>query len=210
MANPSHSTASPEPRNPQDDAQLDSRVRGNDSEAKGNDGGGENPEETFRNPQSVIPADAGIHDNGGLDARLHGHDCGEGNPDQQLDRRTLLTGAAAAAAAAGAAGAGLATAGMPGLDPVVAVYRRLLKLQADPLNEDCDEDDPAYMRLCYAIDDADDALVLTRATSTDGVRAKFARLAYLHHGGPERAIRDCELAHSIIADFAHLLARRAL
>ncbi|MCG8506807.1 MAG: hypothetical protein MI755_19535, partial [Sphingomonadales bacterium] len=122
---------------------------------------------------------------------------------------TLLAGAAAVAAA-GAAGAGLATAAMPGLDPVVAVYRRLLKLQADPLNDYCDEDDPAYMRLCYAIDDADDALVLTRATSTDGVRVKFARLAYLHHGGPERAIRDCELAHSIIADFAHLLARRAL
>ena len=136
------------------------------------------------------------------------------NPQNALDRRTLLTGAAAVAAAgtcaAGAAGAGLATAGMPGLDPVVAVYRRLLKLQADPLNDYCDEDDPAYMRLCYAIDDADDALVLTRATSTDGVRVKFARLAYLHHGGPERALRDCELAHSIIADFAHILTRRAL
>ena len=172
MANPSHSTASPDPRNPQPDAQLDSRGRGNDSEVNGNDGGG-------------------------------------GNPQEALDRRTLLTGAAAVAAA-GAAGAGLATAGMPGLDPVVAVYRRLLKLQDDPLNQYCDEDDPAYMRLCYAIDDADDALVLTRATSTDGIRAKFARLAYLHHGGPERALRDCELAHSIIADFAHLLARRAL
>ena len=171
MANPSHSTASPDPRNPQDDGQLDSRGRGNDSGANGNDGGG-------------------------------------GNPQEALDRRTLLTGAAAAAA--GAAGAGLATAGMPGLDPVVAVYRRLLKLQADPLNDYCDEDDPAYMRLCYAIDDADDALVLTRATSTAGVRVKFARLADLHHGGPERAIRDCELAHSIIADFAHLLARRPL
>ena len=137
------------------------------------------------------------------------------SPNGILDRRTLLTGSAAltgaaAVAAAGAAGAGLATAGMPGLDPVVAVYRRLLELQADPLNDYCDEDDPAYMRLCYAIDDADDALVLTRATSTDGIRVKFARLAYLHHGGPERAIRDCELAHSIIADFAHLLARRAL
>ena len=172
MANPSHSIPAPDPRNSQDDAQLDSRVRGNDSEVNGNGGGG-------------------------------------GNPQEALDRRTLLTGAAAAAAA-GAAGAGLATGAMPGLDPVVAVYRRLLKLQADPLNDYCDEDDPAYMRLCYAIDDADDALVLTRATSTDGVRVKFARLAYLHHGGPERALRDCELAHSIIADFAHLLARRPL
>ncbi|MCG8504934.1 MAG: twin-arginine translocation signal domain-containing protein, partial [Sphingomonadales bacterium] len=100
MANPSHSTASPDPRTPQDDAQPDSRGRGNDSEANGNDGGG-------------------------------------GNPQEALDRRTLLTGAAAAAAAAGA---GLATAGMPGLDPVVAVYRGLLKLQADPLNDYCDED----------------------------------------------------------------------
>ena len=175
MANPSHSTASPDPRNP----------------------------DKSRNPQSVTPAKAGAHVEAGLDSRLRGND-GEG-----LNRRTLLTGAAAAAAA-GAAGAGLATAAMPGLDPVVAVYRRILKLQADPLNDYCDEDDPAYRRLCYAIDDADDALVLTRATSTDGVRVKFARLAYLHHGGPERAIRDCELAHSIIADFAHLLARRAL
>ncbi|MCG8507446.1 MAG: hypothetical protein MI755_22775, partial [Sphingomonadales bacterium] len=86
---------------------------------------------------------------------MNGNGGGGGNPQEALDRRTLLTGAAAAAAA-GAAGAGLATGAMPGLDPVVAVYRRLLKLQADPLNEDCDEDDPAYMRLCYAIDDADD------------------------------------------------------
>ena len=196
MANPSHSTAPPDPRNP--DTSLDS--------------------------QPVTPAKAGVHVDAQLDSGLrrndggvnendgeaNGNDGGGGNPQEALDRRTLLTGAAAAAAAAGAAGAGLATAGMPGLDPVVAVYRRLLKLQADPLNDYCDEDDPAYMRLCYAIDDADDALVLTRATSTDGVRVKFARLAYLHHGGPERAIRDCELAHSIIADFAHLLARRAL
>ena len=196
MANPSHSTASPDPRNP----------------------------DTSLNSQPVTPAKAGVHVDAGLDSGLrrndsgvngndsevNGNDGGGENPQEALDRRTLLTGAAAAAAAAGAAGAGLATAGMPGLDPAVAVYRRLLKLQADPLNDYCDEDDPAYMRLCYAIDDADDALVLTRATSTDGVRVKFARLAYLHHGGPERAIRDCELAHSIIADFAHLLARRAL
>ena len=195
MANPSHSTASPDPRNP----------------------------DTSLNSQPVTPAKAGVHVDAGLDSgfrrndgevngndsEVKGNDGGGGDPQNALDRRTLLTGAAAAAAA-GAAGAGLATAGMPGLDPVVAVYRRLLKLQADPLNDYCDEDDPAYMRLCYAIDDADDALVLTRATSTDGVRVKFARLAYLHHGGPERAIRDCELAHSIIADFAHLLARRAL
>ena len=197
MANPSHSTASPDPRNP----------------------------DTSLNSQPVTPAKAGVHVDTGLDSgfrrndgevngngndsEVKGNDGGGGNPQDALDRRTLLTGAVAAAAGA-AAGAGLATAGMPGLDPVVAVYRRLLKLQADPLNDYCDEDDPAYMRLCYAIDDADDALVLTRATSTDGVRVKFARLAYLHHGGPERAIRDCELAHSIIADFAHLLARRAL
>ena len=196
MANPSHSTASPEPRNP----------------------------DTSLNSQPVTPAKAGVHVDAGLDSGLRrndggvngndsevkGNDGGGGNPQEALDRRTLLTGAAAAAAAVGAAGAGLATAGMPGLDPVVAVYRRLLELQADPLNDYCDEDDPAYMRLCYAIDDADDALVLTRATSTDGVRVKFARLAYLHHGGPERAIRDCELAHSIIADFAHILTRRPL
>ena len=189
MANPSHSTASPDPRNP----------------------------DTSLNSQPVTPAKAGVHVDAGLDSGLrrndsgaNGNDGGGENPQDALDRRTLLTGAAAAAAAAGAAGAGLATGAMPGLDPVVAVYRRLLKLQADPLNQYCDEDDPAYRRLCYAIDDADDALVLTRATSTDGVRVKFARLAYLHHGGPERAIRDCELAHSIIADFAHLLARRAL
>ena len=194
MANPSHSTASPDPRNP----------------------------DTSLNSQPVTPAKAGVHVDAGLDSGLrrndggvngndseaNGNDGGE-NPQEALDRRTLLTGAAAVAAA-GAAGAGLATAGMPGLDPVVAVYRRVLRLQDDPLNQYCDEDNPAYMRLCYAIDDADDALVLTRATSTDGVRVKFARLAYLHHGGPERALRDCELAHSIIADFAHLLARRAL
>ena len=173
MANPSHSTASPDPRNPE---QTSNSVR----------------------PEPV----EGPSGRSGFD---------ELSPNGILDRRTLLTGAAVAAAAAGAAaGAGLATAGMPGLDPVVAVYRRLLKLQDDPLNQYCDEDDPAYMRLCYAIDDADDALVLTRATSTDSIRAKFARLAYLHHGDPERALRDCELAHSIIADFAHTLTRRPL
>ena len=53
---------------------------------------------------------------------MNGNDGGGGDPQNALDRRTLLTGAAAAAAA-GAAGAGLATAAMPGLDPVVAVYR---------------------------------------------------------------------------------------
>ena len=61
------------------------------------------------------------------------------------------------------------------------------------------------MSLCYAIEDADNALVATRATSTEGVRAKFARLAYLHHGDPERDVGDYKLATSIIADFDHLL-----
>ena len=62
MANPSHSTASPDPRNPDTslnsqpvtpakagvhvDAGLDSGLRRNDGGANGNDGGGGNPEQT--------------------------------------------------------------------------------------------------------------------------------------------------------------------
>ena len=74
MANPSHSTASPDPRNSQDDAQLESRVRGND-------GGGENPEQTSN---SVRPEPVE-----GPDGRS-GFD--ELSPNGILDRRTLLTG----------------------------------------------------------------------------------------------------------------------
>ena len=87
MANPSHSTASPDPRNPQDDGQLDSRGRGNDSEANGNDGGGGNPEQTSN---SVRPEALSLSKGEGPDGRL-GFDTL--SPNGILDRRTLLTGA---------------------------------------------------------------------------------------------------------------------
>ena len=91
MANPSHSTASPDPRNPQDDGQLDSRGRGNDSEANGNDGGGGNPEQTSNSvrPEPVEGPDG----RSGFDIRLRQGYGGQAlSPNGILDRRTLLRG----------------------------------------------------------------------------------------------------------------------
>ena len=116
MANPSHSTASPDPRNPE---RTSNSVRPEVlSLSKGEGPNG-------RSDPSTPPA-ASLRT--GFDKL---------SPNGILDRRTLLTGsaaltgAAAAAAAGAAAGAGLATAAMPGQDPVVAIYRRVLKLQTD-------------------------------------------------------------------------------
>ncbi|MCG8505879.1 MAG: hypothetical protein MI755_14845, partial [Sphingomonadales bacterium] len=78
MANPSHSTASPDPRNPQDDAQLDSRVRGNDSR-------GGNPEQTSN---SVRPEVLSLSKGEGPNGRS-GFD--ELSPNGILNCRTLLT-----------------------------------------------------------------------------------------------------------------------
>ena len=84
MANPSHSTASPDPRNPQDDAQLDSRGRGND-------GGGGNPEQTSNSvrPEPVEGPDG----RSGFDILLRQGYGGQAlSPNGILDRRTLLRG----------------------------------------------------------------------------------------------------------------------
>ena len=54
MANPSHSTASPDPRNP----------------------------DTSLNSQPVTPAKAGVHVDAGLDSGLRRNDSGGGNPEQ--------------------------------------------------------------------------------------------------------------------------------
>ena len=84
MANPSHSTASPDPRNPQPDARLDSRVRGND-------GGGGSPEETSNSvrPEPVEGPDG----RSGFDILLRQGYGGQAlSPNGILDRRTLLTG----------------------------------------------------------------------------------------------------------------------
>ena len=114
MANPSHSIASPDPRNPDTsldsqpvtpakagvhvDAQLDSghslsratpqaASKGrNDGGANGNDGGGGNPEETSN---SVRPEVLSLSKGEGPDGRP-GFD--ELSPNGILNRRSLLTG----------------------------------------------------------------------------------------------------------------------
>ena len=102
MANPSHSTASPDPRNPDTslnsqpvtpakagvhvDAGLDSGLRRNDGGANGNDGGGENPEETSN---SVRPEVLSLSKGEGPNGRS-GFD--ELSPNGILNCRTLLTG----------------------------------------------------------------------------------------------------------------------
>ena len=102
MAKPSHSTASPDPRNPDTslnsqpvtpakagvhvDAGLDSGLRRNDSEVNGNDGGEENPEQTSN---SVRPEVLSLSKGEGPDGRS-GFD--KLSPNGIPNRRSLLTG----------------------------------------------------------------------------------------------------------------------
>ena len=84
MANPSHSTASPDPRNPQDDAQLDSGLRRNDS-------GGGNPEQTSNSvrPEPVEGPDGRT----GFDILLRQGYGGQAlSPNGIPNCRSLLTG----------------------------------------------------------------------------------------------------------------------
>ena len=112
MANPSHSTASPDPRNPDTslnsqpvtpakagvhvDAGLDSGLRRNDGGANGNDGGGENPEETSNSVRpEVLSLSKGEGSNGrsGFDILLRQGYGGQAlSPNGILIRRSLLTG----------------------------------------------------------------------------------------------------------------------
>ena len=107
MANPSHSTASPDPRNPDTslnsqpvtpakagvhvDAGLDSGFRRNDGGVNGNDGGGGNPEQTSNSvrPEPVEGPD-GRSD---FDILLRQGYGGQAlSQNGILDRRTLLRG----------------------------------------------------------------------------------------------------------------------
>ena len=182
MANPSHSTASPDPRNPQDDAQPDSRVRGND-------GGGENPQDALDRRSlltgaaacaivpltRVVPAKAGIHVDGGLDARFHGHD------EMGL-----------------------------GPDPALLAYARVKEVDSWFVGVRSDEDDPYYLALLAAYDRAEAAFADTRATTPTGVRAKLNHVAYLYAPDAEGEMCRSSLATSIVADFERVMAGRAI
>ena len=97
--------------------------------------------------------------------------------------------------------------GVPGSDPALEAYAHLREV--DSWFEDvlADEGDPYYLALLAAWDRAEDALAEARAATPEGVAAKLAHLAYVYAPDAEDELCGSPLAISIVADFAHMLAR---
>ena len=128
------------------------------------------------------------------------------NPEETLNRRSLLTGAAACAVAGpsiAAAGALLAA----GPDPALLAYEPVRELDRVLWYTVRDEDDPHFVALLEAYDRAEAAFADTRATTPAGIRAKLNHVAYLYAPDAEGEMCRSSLATSIVADFAHVLAR---
>ena len=112
-----------------------------------------------------------------------------------IDRRGLLVGAAYAMTQPRAARAGV--------DPAVVAYGRAVRAQAAFFA--CPDDGhPDYPALQAALIAADRRLEHTRAHGPAGVEAKLARLATRCAWEPERAILECGLVPSIVADVSGL------
>ena len=113
-----------------------------------------------------------------------------------IDRRGLLIGAAYAVTQPRAARAGV--------DPAVVAYGRAVRAEAAFFA--CPDDGhPDYPALQAALIAADRRLERTRADGPAGVEAKLARLATRCAWEPERAILECGLVPSIVADVSGLL-----
>ena len=151
-----------------------------------------------RDSQPVTPAKAGVHDEAGLDSGLRRND------EDTLNRRSLLTGAAACAVAGpSVAAAGARLPGGP--DPALIAYARVKEVDSWFVGVLSDEDDPYYLALLAAYDRAEAAFADTRATTPAGVRAKLNHVAYLYAPDAEGQMCRSPLATSIVADFRHLL-----
>ena len=148
------------------------------------------------------------------------------NPEETLNRRTLLVGGTALVAAAPVVAFGHPHPpasrvppsplegegwgeGAEKQDPSVLAYAQVREIDRVLWRTVADEDDPRYLALLAAYDRAEAAFADARAATPAGVRAKLNHVAYLYAPDAEGEMCRSSLATSIVADFAHVIAGQA-